>query len=52
MTPHLELLTVLCKQLKLLRLPTQITHLGQMAAKWKFGYFDFLEQAIKEEASQ
>jgi hypothetical protein len=33
MTPQLERLTVLCKQLNLLHLPTQIAHLGQMAAK-------------------
>lgn len=37
MTPQLERLTVLCKQLNLLHLPTQIAHLGQMAAKRELG---------------
>ena len=50
MTPQLERLTVLCKQLNLLHLPTQIAHLGQMAAKRELGYLDFLEQALKDEA--
>ena len=50
MTPQLERLTVLCKQLNLLHLPTQIAHLGQMAAKRELGYLDFLEQALKYEA--
>ena len=50
MTPQLERLTVLCKQLNLLHLPTQIAHLGQMAAKRELGYLDFLEQALKGEA--
>ena len=50
MTPQLERLTVLCKQLNLLHLPTQIAHLGQMAAKREIGYLDFLEQALKDEA--
>jgi DNA replication protein DnaC len=31
-------------------LPTQIAHLGQMAAKRELGYLDFLEQALKDEA--
>jgi DNA replication protein DnaC len=50
MTPQLERLTMLCKQLNLLHLPTQIAHLGQMAAKRELGYLDFLEQALKDEA--
>lgn len=50
MTPQLERLTGLCKQLNLLHLPTQIAHLGQMAAKRELGYLDFLEQALKDEA--
>jgi DNA replication protein DnaC len=50
MTPQLERLTVLCKQLNLLHLPTQIAHLGQMAAKRELGYLDFLEHALKDEA--
>ncbi|MEX3967836.1 IS21-like element helper ATPase IstB [Paraburkholderia sp. EG286B] len=50
MTPQIERLTVLCKQLNLLHLPTQIAHLGQMAAKRELGYLDFLEQALKDEA--
>ena len=50
MTPQLERLTVLCKKLNLLHLPTQIAHLGQMAAKRELGYLDFLEQALKDEA--
>lgn len=50
MTPQFERLTVLCKQLNLLHLPTQIAHLGQMAAKRELGYLDFLEQALKDEA--
>ncbi|ACC76569.1 IS21-like element helper ATPase IstB [Paraburkholderia caribensis] len=50
MTPQLERLNVLCKQLNLLHLPTQIAHLGQMAAKRELGYLDFLEQALKDEA--
>jgi DNA replication protein DnaC len=50
MTPQLERLTVLCKQLNLLHLPTQIAHLGQMAAKRELGYLDFLEQALRDEA--
>ncbi|MFL9966519.1 IS21-like element helper ATPase IstB [Paraburkholderia sediminicola] len=50
MTPQLERLTVLCKQLNLLHLPTQIAHLGQMAAKRELGYLDLLEQALKDEA--
>jgi len=50
MTPQLERLTVLCKRLNLLHLPTQIAHLGQMAAKRELGYLDFLEQALKDEA--
>lgn len=50
MTPQLERLTALCKQLNLLHLPTQIAHLGQMAAKRELGYLDFLEQALKDEA--
>ena len=50
MTPQLERLSVLCKQLNLLHLPTQIAHLGQMAAKRELGYLDFLEQALKDEA--
>lgn len=50
MTPQLERLTELCKQLNLLHLPTQIAHLGQMAAKRELGYLDFLEQALKDEA--
>ncbi|MBB2984420.1 hypothetical protein FHX57_007461 [Paraburkholderia tropica] len=36
--------------LRLLHLPTQIAHLGQMAAKRELGYLDFLEQALKDEA--
>nr|WP_274518015.1 IS21-like element helper ATPase IstB [Paraburkholderia phenoliruptrix] len=33
-----------------MHLPTQIAHLGQMAAKRELGYLDFLEQALKDEA--
>jgi DNA replication protein DnaC len=50
MTPQLERLTVLCKQLDLRHLPTQIAHPGQMAAKRELGCLDFLEQALKDEA--
>jgi len=50
MTPQLERLGVLCKQLNLLHLPTQLAHLGQMAAKRELGYLDFLEHALKDEA--
>ncbi|AST25946.1 IS21-like element ISRso6 family helper ATPase IstB [Ralstonia pseudosolanacearum] len=50
MTPQLERLTVLCQQLNLQHLPTQLAHLGQMAAKRELGYLDFLEHALKDEA--
>ncbi|RWA52271.1 transposase [Cupriavidus sp. UYMSc13B] len=50
MTPQLERLTSLCKQLNLQHLPSQLAHLGQMAAKRELGYLDFLEHALKDEA--
>jgi DNA replication protein DnaC len=50
MTPQLDRLTVLCKQLNLLHSPTQIAHLGQMAAKRELCYLDFLEHALKDGA--
>lgn len=50
MSLQMERLRELCDQLRLLNLPDQLAHLGQMAAKKELGYLEFLEQALRGEA--